>query len=462
LWDIFNGVDDRLVGDVVNTLCGVYHERDLAGRFDPLVLVARLIESGLFDTYVVYERAGRWSFAGGVLGEVRLNRHQISSRWDGEECIEGWRHRPLDRVWDTLACMPFARWRAYGWLGFEYAYLPVGRADLVGEQPLLHLVVPHTEIQLGAHGVHLRSTSESLMDDLVKLLILPARIRRYRAVPVEVNAGAQQYQDVVARAIREIREGRFRKVILSRCLPVGFPVDLMGTYVLGRAANNPVRSFLVNLGGRQAVGFSPETVVEVSAEGIVSTQPLAGTRALRGESADKHRQTELLSDPKEIFEHAISVKQAYDELSTLCVPGSVMVNDLMTIKRRGSVQHLGSRVTGRLGAHASTADALEALFPAVTASGIPKMPAYDCIARLESQPRDLYAGAVLRVSSGGALDAALVLRTLFEQDGKAWLQAGAGIVADSTPAREFEETCEKLRSVAPYVVPASYPTAGAA
>jgi anthranilate synthase component 1/salicylate synthetase len=263
------------------------------------------------------------------------------------------------------------------------------------------------------------------------------------------------YPDLVARAIEEIRTTGLQKVILSRAVPVPFPVDFAATYLIGRAHNTPARSYLLDLGGRRITGFSPETVVEVGADGEVVTQPLAGTRARGlGDAEDERLRAELLADPKEISEHVLSVKLAEEEMATVCRPGSVSVRDLLSVRRRGSVQHLGSSVHGTLAAPATAWDALRAVFPAVTASGIPKATAYDCIARLEKEARGVYGGAVLRASHSGALDAALVLRSVFEQDGRTWLRAGAGVLAGSTPARELEETREKLRSVAPYVVPA--------
>lgn len=153
----------------------------------------------------------------------------------------------------------------------------------------------------------------------------------------------------------------------------------------------------------------------------------------------------------------MSVKLAYDELRAVCDPDTVAVTELMAVRRRGSVQHLASRVGGQLAGVRTAWDALAAVFPAVTASGIPKAAAYACIRRHETQRRGLYAGAVLVASSDGSLDACLVLRTLFEEDGRAWLRAGAGVVAGSVPQREYEETCEKLRSIAPHVVPAASP-----
>jgi anthranilate synthase component 1/salicylate synthetase len=202
------------------------------------------------------------------------------------------------------------------------------------------------------------------------------------------------------------------------------------------------------------VGFSPETVLIAEAGGlVVRTNPLAGTRALAGDDGDDARAAELLADPKEVFEHAIAVKAAFEELRAVCHPGSTVIDDYMSVVRRGSVQHLGSQVSGCLPADRTCWDAFEAVFPAVTASGIPKTAALRCISLLESRPRGLYAGAVLTVGRDGSMDAAVALRTLFEQDGTAWLQAGAGIVAASDPVREYEETCAKLRSLAPYVVP---------
>jgi anthranilate/para-aminobenzoate synthase component I len=130
-----------------------------------------------------------------------------------------------------------------------------------------------------------------------------------------------------------------------------------------------------------------------------------------------------------------------------------VVEDFMTVKARGTAQHLGSRVRGQLTPEHSSWDALQTLFPAVTASGIPKPAAYERIAGLEERRRGLYAGAVFTASSDGAMDVALVLRALYERDGQTWLRAGAGIVAASRPEREYEETCEKLDSVARYLVP---------
>ncbi|MER6711456.1 MULTISPECIES: salicylate synthase [unclassified Streptomyces] len=422
---------------------------------DPVLLAARLAESGLFDQYMVYEREGEWWFAGGALGEVVVDRSEVRRRWLTEDAAVPLGPHPLRQVQEQLDRMAVEGWHAFGWMAYEFAHLNAGRPDRAGDARLLHLVVPHSEVRLRQGEAEVRSTDPETLRALAGLLAAPVTREPVEARPIDVADTDGTYPGLVARAIEEIRAGELQKVILSRTVPVPYPVDFTATYVHGRSHNTPARSYLMNLGGRRVVGFSPETVAEVGADGRALTQPLAGTRARGlGEQEDERLRAELLADPKEISEHVLSVKLAEEEMATVCRPGTVSVRDLLSVRRRGSVQHLGSSVHGLLAENTTAWDVLRAVFPAVTASGIPKAPAYDCIARLEEEPRGIYSGAALMAGSDGSLDAALVLRSLFEEDGRTWLRAGAGILAGSTPARELEETCEKLRSVAPYVVPA--------
>ncbi len=243
--------------------------------------------------------------------------------------------------------------------------------------------------------------------------------------------------------MEEIAAGHYHKVILSRCVAVPFALDFPATYRLGRRHNTPARSFLLRVAGVRAVGYSPELVAAVHGNGVVVTEPLAGTRALgRGAARDRRACNELQSNPKEIAEHAISVQGAFREINEVARGGSAAITDFMTVRERGSVQHLGSTVSARLHPSKDRMDALEALFPAVTASGIPKSAGIDAILRLDETPRGLYSGAVGVFSADGGLDAALTLRAAYEQNGQTWLRAGAGVVAASQPEREFEETCE--------------------
>ncbi|MBO2450703.1 salicylate synthase [Actinomadura barringtoniae] len=413
---------------------------------DPLLLLARLAGSGLFDDYVAYERPDAWTFAGGTLGEVILDSDTIRAQWpDAAATTQPWTGRPADALRAAFADAPLPAWNAYGWVAFEFAAArPTGR--------LAHLIVPRTEVSIRSGRAHITGIDPAEVEQVAKLLAKTDSPEPGEPTPVDVRTGDAPYKARVAQAVAEITAGDYQKVIVSRRLDITFPVDVISTYVQGRRANTPARSFLLDLAGFQATGFSPEVLASVE-NNTVHTQPLAGTRSFgHGDEADAATRHELETDPKEIFEHAVSVRTSQDELNAVCDPGSVRVTGFMTVKERGSVQHLGSSVMGTLSEDRSAWDALAVLFPGVTASGIPKPEAIEAIARLEER-RGLYAGAVVTLSHTGTLDSALVLRALYNQDGQAWLRAGAGIVSGSTPEREYEETCEKLSSIAPHVVP---------
>ncbi|MFF1410392.1 salicylate synthase [Streptomyces sp. NPDC058289] len=430
----------------------------------PAQAAVRLARAGLHGAggeYVVYEREGAWWYAGGVRARLVADRSHVTLDHEGTRIRTPWQGDPLETVHRMLSSLPYAQWRAYGWATFELSYALAGEAAELGEEPLVHLVVPRTEIRLSADGAEVRCSDEA--EEVLVHAVLgdagPEPLQgEFIPLPVDLGGAAEaSYREGVASAVASIRAGDLQKVILSRAVRVEGELDLPATYLTGRAVNSPARSFLLDLGGIEAAGFSPETVVEVSADGHVSTQPLAGTRALSGDRAeDAARRADLLTDAKEIYEHAISVQVAWDEMLGVCRAGSVRAEEFMSVKERGSVQHIASRVSGRLApADRGPWPALAAVFPAVTASGVPKRAAYRTIRQLEPGPRGLYSGAVLSVGSDGSLDAALVLRTVFRQGGRTWLRAGAGIVEQSTPGREFEETCEKLRSVSRTLVPAA-------
>ncbi|WP_234442007.1 salicylate synthase [Streptomyces sp. NRRL S-1448] len=410
----------------------------LDGPFDPLAVVAQLTASGLLTDYVVYEQDEHWHIAGNPVEDIRLHADDV-------------RTTPWESLRAALARTSVEDWHAYGWLSFELAS---GNGS-GGDEPLGHLIVPGVELTVSREQSLIRALDPSLTDRLRKVIAeAPPHAAPPTPVPVDERATDRSYHDQVAHAVAEIGRGRLDKVILSRTVTVPYTVDMTATYVRGRAANTPARSFLLDLDGLQAAGFSPETVIEVTADGSAVTQPLAGTRALHGDPAtDRALRAELFRDPKEVYEHATSVKLAVEELSTVGAPDTTRVSEFLTVKPRGSVQHLASRVATQLADGRTAWDALGAVFPPVTASGIPKAAAYRLIHELEDEPRGMYAGAVLRAGADGSLDAALVLRAVYQCDGRAWLRAGAGVVGASSPDREYEETCEKLRSVAPYVVP---------
>jgi salicylate synthetase len=422
------------------------------GVIEPLALVTALARAG-FDDYVVYENNGAWTFAGGSLATVTLDATRVRVRGVMESDTE-WSGSPGEALRSALASLPVPDWRAYGRVHFGFSELVPGlslRGAAAPAGDLVRLMVPRTEVHIADGEVTVRGEDQ---DRVREILRAPMAGVTPEPRPIDVRADRASYHERVAQAVKEIRQGQYQKVILSRSVRIPFAADLVATYEVGRRGNTPARSFLMRLGGAEAAGFSPEVIVTVDARGEVTTQPLAGTRAFgRGTDQDAAARLDLESDPKEVFEHAVSVRTAQQELRRVCRPESVRVGDFMGVKERGSVQHLASLVSGDLAEGRTAWDALEAVFPAVTASGIPKRESLDAIARMD-ETRGLYSGAVLTASHDGSLDAALVLRAVYQESGVAWLRAGAGIVADSTPEREFEETCEKLTSVAPYVVPA--------
>lgn len=432
-----------------------YLEERIPLTMEPLAAVARLASSVADEDYAVYENDGEWCFARGRLAEVSLDAAGARMSCAGDTTLLLWDGAPLAQVEQLLSRVPVQDWRAFGWAAFELAYAKDGDASEVGEQPLLHLIVPEIEVRLVPGWAYLRAVGAGRLAEVKAALTEEPADVRYESEPLDVRqAGVTDYLRAVEAAVEEISTGKYQKVIFSRIVPVEQDVDFVATYVAGRRGNNPARSFLLRLGGIEAAGFSPEIVVRVTPSGRVVSQPLAGTRVLTDDTdVNQKLRTELLSDAKEIYEHAISVKVAYDELQDVCATDSLVVEEFMKVKERGSVQHLGSRVVGQLAFGRRAWDAFDAVFPAVTASGVPKSAVYPSIRSNEPRARGLYSGAVLTVDQNGAMDAALVLRSVYRQNGRTWLQAGAGIVGQSRPEREFEETCEKLDSVARYLVP---------
>ncbi|MFE7623135.1 salicylate synthase [Streptomyces sp. NPDC057509] len=441
--------------------------RVLEAHHDAAATATRLARAALADQYMVYEtEGGVWHFAAGSAVSLTAYATGVTARAGGRTWTSRTDGRPLTVFAAALNALSEAHGtnpggrHFYGWAAFELAHLLHADPGATGDGPLLHALVPSVEVTFTPEETVVCAVDEAWLRKVAELLAEPVtRQPRSDGTTPEgaehiIAVGCAAYGSAVAGTVEDIRAGLLEKAVVSRKvpLPVEPAVDFPGTYLAGRRSNTPARSYLLDLGGYRAAGFSPETVLEVSAQGRVSTQPLAGTRAHgpdQGENA--RRRAELLSDPKEIHEHAVSVRLAWEEVAAVCRPRSVAVEEFMAVRQRGSVQHLASRVSGRLRRNAGPWDAFASLFPAITATGVSKRHALQALTRHEEGPRGLYGGAVFRGSTAGALDAALVLRTVIGQGDATWLRAGAGVTAQSRPEREIEETCEKLRSVAPYL-----------
>ena len=202
--------------------------------------------------------------------------------------------------------------------------------------------------------------------------------------------------------------------------------------------------FYLDLDGFQIVGASPEMLVRVE-DGVVTTHPIAGTRP-RGATPeeDDALAEELLEDEKERAEHIMLVDLGRNDVGRVAEPGTVRVDQLMEIERYSHVMHIVSHVSGRLREDRTPYDAFRSVFPAGTVSGAPKVRAMEIIAELEQERRGIYAGAVGYASFAGSLDTCIAIRTMVVKDGNAYLQAGGGIVYDSSPPKEYEESVNKM------------------
>jgi anthranilate synthase component 1 len=259
--------------------------------------------------------------------------------------------------------------------------------------------------------------------------------------------GRAAFLEAVERCIEYIRAGDVFQVVLSRRLELPFAGSPLEIYRTLRVVNPSPFMFFLRSPACTLVGSSPEIMVR-AIDGVVTVRPLAGTRR-RGATPEEDRALaeDLLADPKERAEHVMLIDLGRNDVGRVAAIGSVELSDVMTIERYSHVMHLTSNVTGRLRPELSAFDALRACLPAGTVSGAPKIRAMEIIDELEPVRRGPYAGAVGYVDFAGSMDTCIALRTIVVKDGRAFVQSGAGIVADSVPEKEFEETVNKARGL---------------
>jgi anthranilate synthase component 1 len=269
--------------------------------------------------------------------------------------------------------------------------------------------------------------------------------------PVQSNMAPGVYEDGVERVREHIRAGDAFQVVLAQRFELPTEVEALDLYRVLRATNPSPYMYLLRFAGRESpfdvVGSSPEALVTVTGSSAV-VHPPAGTRPRGATPEEDVRLAEgLLADPKERAEHVMLVDLARNDLGRVCVPGSVEVPDFMRIEHYSHVMHLVSTVAGEVAPEWDALDVFDATFPAGTVSGAPKPRAMEIIESLEPTRRALYAGTVGYVDASGDLDMAIAIRTAVLHQGRAYVQAGAGVVADSDPATEEAETRHKARAV---------------
>ncbi|MEW6581168.1 MAG: anthranilate synthase component I [Actinomycetota bacterium] len=261
--------------------------------------------------------------------------------------------------------------------------------------------------------------------------------------PVESNLTRQAFEDAVERVREYVFAGDAFQVVPSQRFSAEVDLDPFAVYRGLRTVNPSPYMFFLDFGDVALVGSSPEMMVKVQG-GTVEMHPIAGTRPRGDDPADDRRLAEeLLADPKERAEHVMLVDLGRNDLGRVCATGTVRVKELMDVRFYSHVMHIESAVVGDLAAGRRASDALRATFPAGTLSGAPKVRAMEIIDELEPTKRGPYGGAVGYLGFGGDMDTCITIRTIVVKDGRAHVQAGAGIVADSVPATEYVETQNK-------------------
>ena len=255
------------------------------------------------------------------------------------------------------------------------------------------------------------------------------------------------FEAAVGRIKEYIVDGDAMQVVLSQRMSIPFQAPPLDLYRALRSLNPSPYMFYLNLGDFHVVGSSPEILVRLE-DDTVTVRPIAGTRP-RGsdEAGDAELEADLLADPKELAEHLMLIDLGRNDAGRVSEIGSVKLTEKMVIERYSHVMHIVSNVTGRIRPGMTAIDVLRATFPAGTVSGAPKIRAMEIIDELEPVKRGVYAGAVGYLSWSGNMDTAIAIRTAVIKDGVLHIQAGAGIVADSVPASEWEETMNKGRAI---------------
>ena len=359
----------------------------------------------------------------------------------------------------------------------HFSYDAVRRLENIGEQAKTDVPVPDCMLMFFdrllafdhlRHQIHIVATADVSKDSpkaayqrAVKDIAaierrLAAGLRRgdwqkskKKPAPLKVHSGTSraQYMQSVERAKQYIAAGDIYQVVLSQRVDFQPEVAPFNLYRALRRINPSPYMYFLRMGDAHVLGSSPEMLVRVTGRKL-EYRPIAGTHPRgKDEAADYELEQQLRGDEKERAEHVMLVDLGRNDLGRVSEYGSVKVKDLMYVERYSHVMHLVSALEGKLRTDLDAVDALAACFPAGTLSGAPKVRAMQIIEELEPTRRGVYGGAVLYADFAGNLDSCITIRTLFMKGKRAYLQAGAGIVADSDPAKEFQESLNKAQAV---------------
>jgi salicylate synthetase len=436
-----------------------------------VLLLRQLLEDGLIKTeqYMLYAEHEQQEvrIAADPFAVVTVTAETVSLQQTDIQLIhkEPLESDPLKQVERLIATLPVPDATAYGYITFELKRFYISPEQVQGlPGSLLSFFVPKLELHFTPGTIRVRCLEVRTLERVIDMIM---GMEWKQMPPLPTPEKLPIVQDDAAwykQGVQDITEaihydtatgGPFQKAILSRTVTVSQKgdLDLLETYRLAEKYNSSVRSYCLRLGNDAAVGCSPETLLEANTTGMIASNPLAGTR-WRGKTLEEDAWlTSMLgASHKQRTEHLLSVLEVQRELESVCVDGSVSVRGLAHIQKYRTVQHLASRLSGLLTSPYTVWDAVRALFPGVTVSGIAKPVSLEWIARLEPTPRGIYAGAVGWIASNGSADLAIAIRTIFQRGQTVTFHAGAGIVADSDPTDEYEETWHKMQTMWPYMI----------
>ena len=440
-------------------------QADLETPVSAYLKIARGNYSFLLESVEGGERLARYSFIGTepslVLGTGNENPVDPLNLVEKEFA----RFRPV-----SIADLPRFHGGMVGYLSYEVARyferLPCPEQDPQGlpESVLMladtllvfdHVthkikVVSHAHLDGDVDAAYREATRK--IDDLVTRLEQPIPSRTAKKTPsakakVSANFSQAEFEAIVSQAKEYIYAGEIIQAVLSQRLARRTYAHPFAIYRALRSINPSPYMYYLQLGDFYIAGASPELLVRVE-NGIVSNHPIAGTRSRSKNAAeDLALEDELKNSEKERAEHIMLVDLGRNDIGRISEPGTVQVPQFMDVERYSHVMHLVSHVQGKLRAGLSQFDALRSCFPAGTVSGAPKIRAMEMIAELEREKRGPYAGAVGYFDFSGNLDTAIAIRTIVIKDNMAYIQAGAGIVADSIPEQEYQESLNKAQAL---------------
>jgi anthranilate synthase component 1 len=454
----------------------------------PVSLMLKLTQarrdSFMLESVTGGDTRGRYSFIGfkpDLIWRCRGDRAEInrSARWD-REAFEPDARAPLESLRAVLeesridlpAGLPPGVAGLFGYLGYDMIRHaerlpdvnpdPLGLPDAVMMRPTIVAAVDSVKDEVtfvttvrpgehdGARAAYARA-AERLSDAVMDLDRAPGEARAEGApqAPAEAvsNTSHARYLEMVEAAKEYIRAGDIFQVVPSQRWAVDFPLPPFALYRALRRTNPSPYMFFFNFGGFQVVGASPEILVRVRG-GTVTIRPIAGTRPRGGTpEEDDALEADLLADAKERAEHLMLLDLGRNDVGRVAEIGSVHPTATYTVERYSHVMHIVSNVEGKLRGDMDALGALLAGLPAGTVSGAPKVRAMEIIDELEAEKRGVYAGGVGYISAADEMDMCIALRTAVVKDGTMYVQAGGGVVYDSDPEAEYQETVNKARAL---------------